>query len=59
MISRKDFKSIAEIIRKYNLLKVDSLDLHNLTEDLAIYFKKANPTFDRGKFMKNSGWYQE
>ena len=59
MMSRKDFKAIAEIIRKYNLLGVDNLDLHNLTEELASYFKKANPTFDRGKFIKACGWYQE
>lgn len=59
MMRRKDFKAIAEIIRKYNLLKVDSLDLHNMAEAFASYFKKANPTFDRGKFFKSCGWYQE
>ena len=59
MISRKDFAAVAAIIRKYNLIDTDLLDLHNLTEELATYFKKANSTFDRGKFMRSAGWYQE
>lgn len=54
---RKDFIAIAEIIRKYNLTNHDSLDLYNLTTELAGYFKKANSTFDRSKFMKSCGWY--
>ena len=58
-MSRKDFKAIAEIIRKYNIIGADALDLHNMTDELSSYFKKANPTFDRGKFMKATGYYQE
>ncbi len=58
-MTRKDFNAVAEIIRKYNLLHVDNLDLHNLANELAVYFKKANPTFDRGRFIKACGWYQE
>ena len=58
-MSRKDFKAIAEIIRKYNILNADGLELYGITEELSSYFKKANPTFDRGKFMKATGYYQE
>lgn len=58
-MTRKDFKAIAEIIRTYNLTNHDSLDLYNLTVELATYFRKANPTFDKGRFMKASGYYQE
>lgn len=58
-MTRKDFKAIAEIIRKYNLTTHDSLDLYNLAKDLTVYFKQANPTFDKGKFLKAAGYYQE
>ena len=58
---RKDFEAIAKILRERHLqqLNQDGLDLYLLCEELARYFKKANPTFDKGKFMRNAGWYQE
>jgi hypothetical protein len=59
MMSRKDFKAIAEITRKYNLLNHDNLKLYEMTQELCSYFKKANPTFDKGKYLKACGWYQE
>lgn len=58
-MTRKDFKAIADVIRTYNLTTHDSLDLYNLTNDLAKYFKQANPTFDRSRFMRAAGWYNE
>lgn len=58
-MTRKDFNAIAEIIRKYTLVGADLLDLHLMTNELATYFKKANPSFDRGKFIKACGYYQE
>lgn len=58
-MTRKDFRAIAEIIRKYNLTTHDSLDLYKLTQELATYFKQANPTFDRSRFMRAAGWYNE
>lgn len=59
-MTRKDFKAIAEILRErhFKQLNQDGLDLYLLCEELAVYFKKANPTFDRNKFMRASGWYQ-
>jgi hypothetical protein len=59
MMSRKDFKAVAEIIRKYNILRHDQMDLYEMSIELCSYFKKANPTFDKGRFLKAAGWYQE
>jgi hypothetical protein len=59
MMVRKDFKAIAAIIRKYNIMTHDALDLHKMAEELASYFKSNNITFDKGKFMRDAGWYQE
>lgn len=60
-MSRKDFEAIAKILRERHLkqLNQDGLDMYLLCEELALYFRKANPTFNRGKFMKLAGWYQE
>jgi len=58
-MTRKDFKAVADIIRKYNILLHDQMDLYEMSIELCSYFKKANPTFDKGKFLKAAGWYQE
>lgn len=59
-MTRPDFKAIAEIIRKYNNLGMfDDLAFYKFVEELTLYFRKVNPTFDRGKFMKACGYYQE
>lgn len=57
-MTRKDFKAIAEIIRKYNLIGTkDGVFFYELVNEFATYFKKANSTFDHSKFMKSCGWY--
>lgn len=58
-MTRRDFKAIAEITRKYNLLNHDNLNLYEMSLELCSYFKKANPTFDKGKYLKAAGYYQE
>ena len=61
MMRRTDFKEIARILRERHLkqLNQDGLDMYLLCEELAVYFKKSNPSFDKGKFMREAGWYQE
>ncbi len=61
MMRRTDFKEIARILRERHLkqLNQDGLDMYLLCEELAVYFKKSNPSFDKGWFMKAAGWYQE
>jgi hypothetical protein len=56
---RPDFKAIAKILRERHLkqLNQDGLDLYLLCEELAVYFKRSNPTFDREQFMRDAGWY--
>lgn len=59
-MTRTDFKAIAEILRLHKLESPESVHIILLlADDLAKYFKKANPTFDRGKFLRAAGWYQE
>ena len=55
---RADFKAIAETIRQYNLAHQDQ-DIRELIERLCVQFRISNATFDKGKFIKACGWYQE
>lgn len=61
---RNDFKALAAIIRKRKV-QMDSEDPYNiyyireLVDDLVVYFKESNPSFDKSKFMKACGWYNE
>ena len=57
-MTRTDFKAIAEIIREYKILH-DDASVYVLTTRLCQHFKKANPTFDKGKFLRDCGYYQE
>jgi hypothetical protein len=57
-MTRKDFEAIAEIIRKANLLPKE-IGLKDIAQELSSYFKHANPSFDKHKFMRACGWYQE
>lgn len=60
MMRRNDFKEIAEVLRKYHTEgTIEKLALRNLVEDLSSYFRQSNPAFDKGKFVKACGFYQE
>ena len=59
MMRRDDFKAIADIIREYKIVESNSSSVYVLTTRLCQYFKQANPTFDKGKFLKAAGYYQE
>lgn len=59
MMRRADFKAIAEIIREYKLVATHEEPVYVLTTKLCQYFRQSNPTFDKGKFLKNCGFYQE
>lgn len=58
-MTRPDFKAIAAILREYKVLHPDDASLYVLTTRLCKYFKQANPTFDKGKFLRDCGYYQE
>lgn len=58
-MTRKDFKAIADIIREYKLVEDNSSSVYVLTTRLCQYFKQANSTFDKGKFLHQAGFYQE
>jgi hypothetical protein len=55
---RADFKEIAEVIRMHNLIDPTVVSM-GLLEDLCVVFRKSNPTFDKGKFLRAAGFYQE
>lgn len=60
MMTRVDFKAIAEVIRKHHTENtIDKLTLRNLVDQLSVHFRQSNPTFDKGKFVKACGYYQE
>ena len=58
-MSRKDFKAIADIVREYKIVVGSEESVYVLTTRLCQYFKQANPTFDKGKFLHQAGFYQE
>lgn len=55
---RDDFKAIAEIIREYRLITNEEAT-YILTTRLCQYFRQSNASFDKGKFLKACGYYQE
>lgn len=60
MMRRNDFKAIAETLRKRHTEgTIDKLALRDLVDDLSSYFRQSNPAFDKGKFVKACGFYQE
>jgi hypothetical protein len=58
---RAEFKEIAEVIREYRLLQKDlgTVTIDDLIQKFCTVFKQSNPTFDKGKFLKACGYYQE
>lgn len=58
-MTRKDFEAIAEIVREYKLQKNQHESVYELTTRLSHYFRQANSTFNKGKFFKACGYYQE
>lgn len=60
MMRRADFKAIAETLRKYHTEgTIDKLILRNMIDNLCAYFRQSNPSFDKGKFIRACGYYQE
>lgn len=53
---RADFKEIAEVIRMHKLIDPTVVSM-GLLEDLCVVFRKSNPTFDKGKFLRACGFY--
>ena len=56
MLTKKNYKAIADIIKEHEYLGFDYYDLGNLISDLASYFKVDNPNFDRKKFLDACGF---
>ena len=60
MMRRNDFKAIAEVFRKYHTEgTVDKIMLREIVESFSVIFRQSNPSFDKGKFLRASGFYQE
>ena len=53
MMSRKDYKAIAEIIRQERKEEfcIDDIPVHSLIDSLCSYFQQDNPRFDKDKFI--------
>lgn len=51
MLTRKDFKAIAEIISETANKAYQTTHTKNLTEKMADYLATQNPRFDRQKFL--------
>ena len=66
-MTRKDFEAIAKIIKQYQiasgimgLSSGDSIaNVSSMANDLADYFKQANSSFDKERFMKACGFNGE
>lgn len=60
MLRRNDFKAIAEVLRKYHTEgTIDKIYLRDMIDELSVHFRQSNPSFDKGKFLRASGFYQE
>jgi hypothetical protein len=60
MMRRNDFNHIAEVIRKrYVDGTVDKLILRDMVDDMASYFRESNAAFDKTKFLRACGFYNE
>lgn len=59
-MTRKDFKAIAEVLRKYHTSgSIDKSVLRELINELCVHFRQSNDTFDKGRFIRACGLYQE
>lgn len=57
---RNDFKAIAEVLRKYHTSgSIDKSVLREMINELCVHFRHSNDTFDKGRFIKACGYYQE
>lgn len=60
MLRRNDFKAISEVFRKYHTEgTVDKLILRDMIDRMAVYFRQSNPSFDKSKFVRACGFYDE
>lgn len=58
MMTRTDFKALAQIIREYNVSKkFDDREFHSFVNKMCNHFWQSNPTFDRTDFLRKCGWY--
>ena len=60
-MTRKDFQAIASIIRTHKLAPPTGgkVVIDFLIDDLAEYFKVANGSFDKERFLRACGFYGE
>lgn len=59
---RSDFKAIAEVLNKSRLGTENDLGkqvVKDIAYDLCPVFKASNASFDKDKFIKACGYYQE
>lgn len=57
---RPDFKQLAEVIREHKIHGHHYEPYFRvLVDDIALVCKKSNPSFDKSKFMKACGYYDE
>lgn len=57
---RNDFSALAAVIREHKLQGHHYEPyFHTLVEDIAKVCKESNASFDKSKFMKACGWYNE
>jgi len=60
MMRRNDFRAIAETLRVYYTNgSVDKVVLRDMVDNMCNIFRQSNPAFDKGKFVKACGFYQE
>ncbi len=58
MMTRTDFKAIAQIIREHNVSKkFDDKEFHSFVSKMCIHFAQSNPTFNKQDFLRKCGWY--
>lgn len=59
-MTRTDFKAIAEVLRKRHASgTIDKVVLREMVNEMCVHFRKSNESFDKGKFVKACGFYQE
>lgn len=54
MLTKEDYKAIAEIIKMYNNSEC-AAGAYNIARTLVRYFSKDNPQFNENKFLKACG----
>lgn len=57
MLTRKDFVALAEIIKtnKSDILE-NGVYFHNLVQDITVFCKKSNNSFNTSKFLEACGY---